>query len=158
MQFNYLLSCSQQWCDVPNIITLFTIGWTIASEVKRATTMVKFAESKTRVYCSFDCFLPINVTIIMWMFAFFCVWSCVYLCECTIMCVSEARRQYGISLVQGKCGNENNVNQISPFTLCSGIKLGSLGFRWFLVFCFFLNGVRKLIFSKADKVGRELNS
>lgn len=75
------------------------------------------------------------------------------------MCVSEAHRQYGISLVQGKCGNENNVNEsILSFYTVLGSNSGHWAFADSLCFVFFLNGVRKLIFLKADKEGRELSS
>lgn len=128
-------------------------------ELLRVTTMVELAESKTRVYCSFGCFLSINVAIIMWMFVFFlCVELCV-LVWLYNLCVSEAHRQYGISLVQVKCGNENNLQE-SILSFYTVFWDQTQVIRLSLIPCvlFFLNGVRKLIFRKADKEGRELNS
>lgn len=154
MQFNYLHSCSQQGCDVPNIITLFTIGWTIEGHYNGRASRewnpgLLFIWLLPFYKC---CYYYVNV----------CICLCVELCVLVWMynlCVSEAHRQYGISLVQGKCGNENNLKEsiLSFFTVfwdqTQVIRLS-------LIPCvlFFLNGVRKLIFHEANKEGKELNS
>lgn len=75
------------------------------------------------------------------------------------MCVSEGHRQYGVSLVQGKCGNENNLKEsILSFYILFGDHTWVIRLSLIPCVLFFLNGVRKLIFHKADKECRELNS